>query len=170
MGTRWSTTPGRAKRRLVMFTSVLLPATSQALFGTAFVFATIGCQGEQRDCRADGRSRSHGERWTCADGCNGCACDDGKLVRTNKYCLDSPDAQATGTTPADAGVRDASADDAAVVPASTSECPDLPEDECLERGCSYLRGAEVLVSDAGCVYGDTFGALAGSAPKLTRPT
>lgn len=40
-----------------------------------------------RDCRENGRTFPHGAHWTCADGCNHCACENGEISSTMMGCL-----------------------------------------------------------------------------------
>jgi hypothetical protein len=54
----------------------------------ALPFATA-CGGDDEPCEDGGRQYGNGQAWTCADGCNGCTCQDGEITSTLVGC-DSP--------------------------------------------------------------------------------
>jgi len=65
-----------------MATMILRWARRAAI--AAAVLAVTGCNGES--CSQAGKTYEEGERWTCADGCNECACSEGQITNTDKLC------------------------------------------------------------------------------------
>jgi hypothetical protein len=45
--------------------------------------AATACDGS---CEDGGQTFENGEEWDCSDGCNSCACQDGKVTRTLMAC------------------------------------------------------------------------------------
>src|SRR5690606_18548559 len=65
------------------------------------VFGLLGCEG--RGCLVEGRTYRDGMRWTCADGCNFCSCDDGVYGHTQMGCGPAPTDAGDGQAPIDSG-------------------------------------------------------------------
>ncbi len=89
-------------------TTIRLTALALAAFGL------LGCEG--RGCVVDGKTYRDGMRWTCADGCNFCSCDDGVYGHTQMACgplfTDTGDAATPVDSGADAGNDAGNAGDA----------------------------------------------------------
>jgi hypothetical protein len=63
---------------------------SRALFGAAFSLTLLFTSGCEDSCSDGGREYENGATWTCSDGCNSCACEDGEVSSTLAGCAQPP--------------------------------------------------------------------------------